>query len=141
LLHLIRPAVNKTLFDRENCRLKTAASRLSYTRDLDVARQTLATVPLPRGRERTTVAAALARIHQNGESRSGIITATNRIKLALEQTRQDLHRMRISGYEWNAKMIEGLRKLQEEIGADHDLIVLKRTLNKFPDSLSDADTI
>ena len=39
ILRLIRPAIKKRAFDRENGRLRTAARRLSVARDADVARQ------------------------------------------------------------------------------------------------------
>lgn len=42
MLRLIRPVISKTAFDRERARLRKAARRLSFARDSDVARQTLA---------------------------------------------------------------------------------------------------
>jgi CHAD domain-containing protein len=46
LLRLIRPAVESAFFDRENARLKSAARLLSGTRDSEVARETLKTLPV-----------------------------------------------------------------------------------------------
>ena len=45
ILRLIRPAIKRRAFDRENVRLRTAARGLSISRDSDVARQTLAALP------------------------------------------------------------------------------------------------
>jgi CHAD domain-containing protein len=39
------------------------------------------------------------------------------------------------------KMVDGLRQLQEEIGADHDLTVLKRSLRNTPDAFGGAETV
>jgi hypothetical protein len=49
MLRLIRPVISKTVFDRENARLRKAACRLSLARD-SVVRQTLATLPFAKGR-------------------------------------------------------------------------------------------
>jgi len=39
------------------------------------------------------------------------------------------------------KMVCGLRKLQDEIGADHDLILLRKSLRKNPDAFGGAGTV
>jgi CHAD domain-containing protein len=98
MLRLIRPVISRAAFDRENARLKKAARRLSFARDSDVARQMLTTLPFSKGRERDAAAAVLAGF--NREPETEISKATNQVKLDLEQTRRDLHRIRISGREW-----------------------------------------
>jgi CHAD domain-containing protein len=60
ILRLIRPAIKKRAFNRENVRLRTAARRLSMARDADVARQTLAKLPAAKKSERDAVAIAFA---------------------------------------------------------------------------------
>ena len=42
LLRLVRPAIGRMAFERENARLRKAAQRLASSRDAQVARQTLA---------------------------------------------------------------------------------------------------
>jgi hypothetical protein len=39
------------------------------------------------------------------------------------------------------KMVADLGKLQEQIGADHDLVVLKRSLHKCPDSFGGTESV
>jgi CHAD domain-containing protein len=39
------------------------------------------------------------------------------------------------------KMVAGLRQLETEIGADHDIVVLKRSLRKTPDAFGGAETV
>jgi CHAD domain-containing protein len=39
------------------------------------------------------------------------------------------------------KMVSGLERLQDEIGADHDLVILKRSLRKTPDAFGGAETV
>ena len=46
ILRLIRPGITKTVFERENLRLKEVAHRLSLARDRQVARHTLPTLAL-----------------------------------------------------------------------------------------------
>jgi len=52
ILRLIRPAIKKRAFDRENGRLRTAAQRISVARDRDVPRKTLATLPFAKQSEK-----------------------------------------------------------------------------------------
>jgi CHAD domain-containing protein len=186
LLRLIRPVISERVFDRENARLKKAALSLSLARDSDVSRQTLATLPF--SSDRDAVASVLAGLSDNDESRIEISKAMNEIELDLEQTRVELHQIRITGHEWEAigpgledvyrqcrkrmrralgqsddeafhkwrirvknlfyelqtlqpvwperlvKMVADLRQLEEKIGADHDLVVLKQLLLKTPDA-------
>ena len=108
MLRLIRPVIDKTAFDRENARLRNAASRLSFARDSDVARQTLAALPVSKGRGRDAAAAVLAGF--NREPEAEISKATNQIELDLEQTRRHLHRIRVSGREWKT-INRGLREV------------------------------
>jgi CHAD domain-containing protein len=186
LLRLIRPMITERVFAQENTRLKKAAWRLSLARDSDVARQTLATLPV--SSDRDAVASVLAGFSNNDESPIEISKAMNEIELDLEQTRLEFHQIRISGQEWEAigpgledvyrqcrkrmrsalrqgddeafhkwrirvknlyyelqmlqpvwpdrlvKMVADLRQLEEKIGADHDLVVLKQSLLKTPDA-------
>jgi len=39
------------------------------------------------------------------------------------------------------KMVAGLGKLQDKIGADHDLVVLKRSLHRSPDAFGGAESV
>jgi CHAD domain-containing protein len=195
MLRLIRPVISKAVFDRENARLRKAACRLSLARDSVVARQTLATLPLSKGRERDAVAAALAGFDDDGEPEAEISKTMNQVELDLEQTRRNLHRIRISAHEWKAvepglrgvyrqcrkrmeralgqgddeafhrwrirvknlyyglqmlqrvwperidKMVARLRRLQEEIGADHDLVVLKRSMRKTSHAFDGTEAV
>jgi CHAD domain-containing protein len=102
LLRLIRPVISERVFAQGNTRLKKAGWRLSLTRDSDVARQTLAMLPLSSDRERDAVASVLAGFSNNDESAIEISKAMNEIELDLEQTRLELHQIRISGHEWEA---------------------------------------
>jgi CHAD domain-containing protein len=195
LMRLIRPVISERVFAQQNTRLKKAAWRLSLARDSDVARQTLATLPVSSARERQAVASVLAGFSDHDESRIEISKAMNEIELELEQTRVELHQIRISGHEWEAigpgledvyrqcrkrmrcalgqgddeafhkwrirvknlfyelqtlqpvwperlvKMIADLRQLEENIGADHDLVVLKQSLVKTPDAFGGAKAV
>jgi CHAD domain-containing protein len=195
LLRLIRPVISRTAFDRENKRLRKAASRLSSARDLDIARQTLATLPDPNGGERDAAAVVLAGFDSDGDSEVKVSKAMKQILRDLERTRRNLHRIGSFGREWKTiepglknvyrqcrkrmekalgqhddeafhnwrirvknlyyelqmlepvwperlkKMIERLKQLQERIGADHDLVVLKRSLQNTPDAFGSAETI
>ena len=194
LLRLMRPVISEMDFDRENARLKKAARRLSLVRDSGVARQTLAILAVSRGRERDAVAAVLAGLNGDGEPQVEISKANKQIELDLEQTRRNLHRIRISGRElkaigpglrevyrqcrkrmqnalaqgddeafhkWRMRVknlyyelqtlqpvwaerldkVARLRQLQDEIGADHDLVVLRRSLRKTPNAFGGAETV
>ena len=94
ILGLIRPVISKAAFDRENARLRKAARRLSFARDSDVARQTLAALPFSKGRERDAAATVLAGFNRGPEAE--ISKATDQIELDLEQTQRNLHGIRIS---------------------------------------------
>jgi hypothetical protein len=39
------------------------------------------------------------------------------------------------------KMLADLGRLQEEIGADHDLVVLKRSMRETPDAFQGTETV
>lgn len=195
LLRLIRPVISETAFDREDARLSRAAHRFALARELDVARKTLANLPVSKDREHDALAAVLAGFSGTSEPPVEIDQATNEIKLDLRQTRRDLHRLRVSGGEWKAigpglrdvyrecrkrmrsalargddeafhkwrirvknlfyeletlqpvwpkrlaKMVADLRELQDEIGADHDLVVVKKSLLETPDAFGGAEVI
>jgi CHAD domain-containing protein len=193
LLRLLRPVLNKTFFDRENARLRAAAHRLSFAREADVARHTLATLPRSRGHKADAV--KLLNSQRNGNSQTETIQATNHVEMDLEQARRSLHRMRISEAGWDALepgltavyrkcrkrmqralrygeddafhqwriavkhlyyelqmlrpvwpkrldgMIARLGQLQDKIGADHDLVLLKRSLFRVPGAKGDAQDV
>jgi CHAD domain-containing protein len=195
ILRLIRPAIKKRAFDRENVRLRTAARRLSIARDADVARQTLATLPFAKQREMDSAAVALAGFRKNGAPEPDMSETMKVTALDLDQTRRNLNRLRIYRHEWKAiepgvrkvyrqcrkrmmralghgdddayhkwririkslyyelqmlqsvwparltKMVAGLNKLQDQIGADHDLVVLKRSLNRSPDRFGGSESV
>jgi CHAD domain-containing protein len=195
MLRLIRPVIPKTVFDREDGRLRRAARRLSLARECDVAKQTLATLSFSKGRERDAVAAVRRGLNHDGEREAEINKATRQIEIDLKQTRRKLHRIQISGGEWKMiepglrevyrqcrkrmeralrngndeafhkwrirvknlyyelqmlqqvwpkrldKIIAGLKQLQEEIGADHDLVVLKGSMHKTPDAFGGTETV
>jgi CHAD domain-containing protein len=195
ILRLIRPAIKKRAFDRENVRLRTAARRLSSARDADVARQTLATLPFAKQREMDSAAVALAGLRKNGTPEADMSKTMKVTALDLDQTRRNLHRLQISRHEWKAiepglrkvyrqcrkrmrhalgrgdddayhkwrirvkrlyyelqmlqsvwparltKMVARLNKLQDQIGADHDLVVLKRSLDRNPDLFGGSESV
>jgi CHAD domain-containing protein len=195
ILRLIRPAIKKRAFDRENVRLRTAARRLSIARDADVAGQTLATLPFAKQSEMDSAAVALAGFRKNGAPEADMSKTMKVTALDLDQTRRNLHRLRISRHEWKAiepgvrkvyrqcrkrmkralghgdddayhkwririkslyyelqmlqsvwparltKMVAGLNKLQDQIGADHDLVVLKRSLYRSPDRFGGSESV
>ena len=66
ILGLIRPAIKKKAFDRGNVRLRTANRRVSFARDADLARQTLATLPFTKQREMDSAASALGGFRRSG---------------------------------------------------------------------------
>jgi CHAD domain-containing protein len=195
ILGLIRPAIKKKAFDRENVRLRTAARRLSSARDADVARQTLATLPFAKQSEMDSAAVALAGFRKNGAPEADMSKTMKVTALDLHQTRRNLHRLQISRHEWKAiepglrkvyrqcrkrmrralrhgdddayhkwririkslyyelqmlqsvwparltKMVTGLNKLQDQIGADHDLVVLKRSLDRNPGRFGGSESV
>jgi CHAD domain-containing protein len=195
ILRLIGPAIKKRAFDRENLRLRTAARRLSIARDADVARQTLATLPFAKQSEKDSAAVALAGFRKDGSPEADMSKTMKVTALELDQTRRNLHRLRISRHEWKAiepgerrvyrqchkrmkralgrgdddayhkwririkslyyelqmlqsvwpvrltKMVAGLNKLQDQIGAHHDLVVLKRSLDRNPDRFGGSESV
>ena len=80
MLRLIRPVISKTVFDRENARLRNAARRLSSAREAAVAREILATLPFSKGRKRDAVAAALASFKDDGEPEAEIRKTMNQLE-------------------------------------------------------------
>jgi CHAD domain-containing protein len=193
LLRLLRPVLNKQVFDRENARLRAAAHRLSFAREADVARDTLAMLPRSRGHQ--AGAEKLLNVQLNGNSQAETIQATNHVETDLEQARRSMHRMRISGAGWGAiepgltavyrkcrkrmrralrhgeddafhkwriavkhlyyelqmlrpvwpnhldALIARLGQLQDKIGADHDLVLLERSLIRMPGATDDAEGV
>ena len=113
ILRLIRPAINKRAFDRENVRLRTVARRLSIARDADVARQTLATLPFAKQSEMDSAAVALAGFKENGAPEADMSETMKMTALDLDQTRRNLHRLRISRHEWKA-IEPGVRKVYRQ---------------------------
>jgi CHAD domain-containing protein len=195
ILRLIRPAIRKRAFQRENVRLRTAARRLSIARDADVAKQTLAILPFAKQREKDCATAALDGFRKNGASETEMSTTMERTALDLNQTKKNLHQLRISKPEWQAiepgvrkvyrqcrkrmkralrrgddeayhkwririkslyyelqmlqsvwparltKMVAELNKLQDQIGADHDLVVLQKSLDRNPDRFGGSESV
>jgi CHAD domain-containing protein len=195
ILRLIRPAIKKGAFKRENVRLRTAARRLSIARDADVARQTLATLPFAKQSEKDSAAVALAGFRKNGAPEANLSQTMKVTALDLNETKRNLHRLRISRHEWKAiepgirkvyrqcrkrmkralrrgddeayhkwririkslyyelqmlqlvwptrltKMVAGLNKLQDQIGADYDLVVLQRSLDRNPDRFGGPESV
>lgn len=195
ILVLIRPAIKKRAFDHENVRLRTAARRLSFARDADVARQTLGTLPFAKQSEKDSAAVAVAGFTKNGAPEADMSKTMKVIALDLDQTRRSLHRLQIPRHEWKAiepglrkvyrqcrkrmrralrhwdddayhkwririkslyyelqmlqsvwparltKMVTGLNNLQDQIGADHDLVVLKRSLDRNPDRFGGSESV
>ena len=195
ILRLIRPAIKKRAFDRENGRLRTAARRLSVARDTDVVRKTLATLPFAKQSEKDAGTAALAGFRKDGTPEADISKTMKATALDLDQTRRNIHRLQISRDEWKViepgvrkvyrqcrkrmkravghgdddayhkwrirmkslyyelqilqsvwparltKMVTGLSKLQDQIGADHDLVVLKRSLDGNPDRFGGSQSV
>ena len=147
------------------------------------------------GRERNAVAVPLAAFGDNGEPESDISKTLGQIELDLQQTRRNLHRMRLSRSEWKAiqpglrevyrqcrkrmeraleqgdddgfhkwrirvknlyyelqmlqpvwparlnKVVADLEQLQNKIGADHDLIILQRSLHRSPDTFGGKESV
>ena len=95
LLRLIRPAIGKGVFERENARLKRAASRLASSRDRAVAARTF-----------QALAASAASRHSRRASNETAAGATRRaMRLAardLAQSRRSFQRMRIVSAGWEA---------------------------------------
>ncbi len=195
ILRLIRPAIKKRAFHRENLRLGAVARRLSIARDADVAKQTLARLPFSRQSEKDSAAVALAGLSKNGAPGKDVSKTMEVTASALGQTKRNLHRLRISRHEWEAiepgvrevyrqcrkrmkralergddeayhkwririkslyyelqmlqpvwparltKMIVRLNRLQDQIGADHDLVVLKRSLDRSPDRFGGSKSV
>jgi CHAD domain-containing protein len=145
--------------------------------------------------EPDSAAVALAGFRKNGAPEADMSKTMKVTALDLDQTRGNLHRLRISRHEWKAiepgvrkvyrqcrkrmrralgygdddayhkwririknlyyelqmlqsvwparliKMVAGLNKLQDQIGADHDLVVLKRSLDRSPDRFGGSESV
>ena len=195
ILRLIRPGITKTVFERENLRLKEVAHRLSLARDRQVPGIRYRRWLFSSKREHEAVAAALAGLEADPHSESSIDETMRRAAADLEQTRRSLHRLRFAGSEWNvialglrevyrqgrkrmktaladgsdtdfhkwrirlknlyyelqllepiwgkrlSKTLSHLAKLQEKIGDDHDLVVLKSLLRKDPAAFGGTDAV
>ena len=194
LLRLIRPAIPE-LFDRENARLKAAARRLGFTRDTDVGRETLQTLPVSDSTEKAAVAAALAGFNSSHPPSQDLDQSIAGVRMDLQLTRRNLHRWKFRGNErelvetglravyrqgrkrmhiackqgqdeafhrWRIRaknlyyelqflesvwpnrlhrMISHLAQLQEELGLDHDISVLRSRLQKNPDAFGGTEAI
>jgi CHAD domain-containing protein len=195
LLRLIRPVISKTVFDRENTRLRRGAKRLAPARDLDIARLMLAKLSHSNGEERDAMGVVIAGSGSDGDSKDEINKVLGQTVRDLESTKRNLQRIQISGHEWKTigpglrnvykqcrkrmkkalrqhddeafhqwrirvknlyyelqilqpawperlnEMIEKLKKLEKQIGADHDLVILKRSLQITPYAFGNAKAI
>ena len=113
ILVLIRPAIKKKAFDRGNVRLRTANRRVSFARDADLARQTLATLPFTKKREMDSAASALGGFRRSGAPEADMSKTMKVTAMDLDQTRRNLHRPQISRDEWKA-IEPGLRKVYRQ---------------------------
>ena len=92
--------------------LQRAGVRGRISKSASAKLKTLATLRLQE-RERDAVAAARAGFNDDGEAETEISKAMSQIELDLKQTRQNLHRMRISGHEWKT-IKPGLREVYRQ---------------------------
>jgi len=186
ILRLVRPGIGETIFEQENARLRKAAHRLSLARDRQVARRTLLALSLSNKHEQEAAATVLAGLEAATDPETSIEQAIRRVASNLQQTRRNLHRLRIAETDWNIveaglravyrqgrrrmmiafadgadeafhkwrirvknlyyelqllepvckkrteRFLSLLKELQEKIGEDHDLVVLKSQLQKNP---------
>jgi CHAD domain-containing protein len=195
LLRLIRPVVGETFFNRENARLRKAGRRLAVARDAEVARETLKNLSVSGKPEKKAVAAALAGLESNPESRTDLEEALSGTKEDLKETKRNLQGLRLINSEWEVvgtglqdvyrqsrkrmntalqdrgdeafhkwrirvknlfyelqllepvwpkrmdKMTSRLSKLQDKIGLDHDIAVLKAFLRKTPEKFGGTEAV
>jgi CHAD domain-containing protein len=195
LLRLIRPVVGETFFNLENARLRKAGQRFAVARDVEVARQTLKTLPVSGEPEKQAVAAALAGLENKTQPGTGLGEALREIREDLEQTKGNLQRLPLVNGEWEVvepgledvyrqsrkrmnralqdggdeafhkwrirvknllyelellepvwpkrmdKVTSRLSKLQDKIGRDHDMVVLKALLQKTPERFGGTEAV
>ena len=193
ILRLVRPAIGRTFFERENAHLRKAARRLAFTRDTDVARQTLVELSDEIGRDMLTT--TVSGFEKQATPPADIDNTMSDVALDLEQIGRSIARLRLPGDDWQViepgllavyrqgrkrmnsafaagddeafhqwrifvkhlyyeleflesvspkrlgKMIARLKKLQDMIGADHDVAVLKSLLQKTPDRFGGAEIV
>jgi len=193
ILRLVRPGIGETIFEQENARLRKAAHRLSLARVRQVARRTLLALSLSNKHEQEAAATVLAGLEAATDPETSIEQAIRRVASNLEQTRRNLHRLRIAETDWNIveaglravyrqgrrrmmiafadgadeafhkwrirvknlyyelqllepvckkrteRFLSLLKELQEKIGEDHDLVVLKSQLRKAPETFGGPD--
>jgi len=193
ILRLVRPGIGETIFEQENARLRKAAHRLSLARVRQVARRTLLALSLSNKHEQEAAATVLAGLEAATDPETSVEQAIRRVASNLQQTRRNLHRLRIAETDWNIveaglravyrqgrrlmmiafadgadeafhkwrirvknlyyelQLLEPvckkrteripslLKELQEKIGEDHDLVVLKSQLRKAPETFGGPD--
>ena len=195
ILRLVRPGIGEAVFEQENARLRKAAHRLSLARDRQVARKTLLALSLSNKHEQEAAATVLAGLEAATGPETSVEQAIGRVASDLEQTRRNLHRLRIAESDWNIiesglrtvyrqgrermmvaladgadeafhkwrirvknlyyelqllepvwekrteRILSLLEELQEKIGEDHDLVVLKSRLRKTPETFGSPDRV
>ena len=195
LLRLIRPAVESAFFDRENARLKSAARLLSGTRDSEVARETLRTLPVSHQSTREAMNTVLPGLEKRVEQAKTYQTNLEEVKARLEQTIQRFRQLQFRGtdqeiieagirgvykqgrrrmkvairtgedsayHRWRIRaknlyyeleflepiwprrlhrMVSRLSKLQDRLGLDHDLTVLRAELTRTPEAFGSKEAV
>jgi CHAD domain-containing protein len=195
LLRLIRPAVDPAFFDRENARLRSAAGRLSFARDTEVARGTLKSLPVSTQTDRKAVRSVLASFESRSETPANLDRSIAEVRRRLELTRRNLHRLRFrrpdpdileaglrvvyqqgrkrmkaaikqgrdsAFHRWRIRaknlyyeleflesvwpkrlhrLVSQLSKLQDKIGLDHDIAVLRAWLKEKPAAFGGSETV
>jgi len=101
ILRLVRPGIGETIFEQENARLRKAAHRLSLARVRQVARRTLLALSLSNKHEQEAAATVLAGLEAATDPETSIEQAIRRVASNLQQTRRNLHRLRIAETDWN----------------------------------------
>ena len=193
ILRMMRPAIGRAFFERENGHLRKAARRLAFARDTDVARQTLA--ELSDEVERDIITTTIRGFEKQVTPPADIDNTMGDVARDLEQIGRCIATLRVPGDDWRviepglvavyrqgrkrmkravatgedeafhqwrifvkhlyyelqflesispkrlSKMIGRLKKLQDLIGADHDLAVLKSLLQKTPQKFGGAETV
>ena len=193
ILRLVRPAIGRAFFERENAHLRKAARRLAFARDTDVARQTLAQLSDEVGQD--ILATAVRGFEKQATPPADVNNTLSDVARDLEKIGRCIARLRVPADDWQViepglvavyrqgrkrmnsafaasddeafhqwrifvkhlyyelqflesvspqrlgKMIARLKKLQDLIGADHDIAMLKSLLQKTPDRFGGAETV
>ena len=98
ILRLVRPAIGRAFFERENAHLRKAAGRLAFARDTDVARQTLAELSDEVGRD---ILMTTARGFEKQATPPADLDQTmSDVARDLEQIGRSIARLRLPGDDW-----------------------------------------